>query len=491
MELTLLLTPVDAARLQRLPVIKAARSGRSRSQPVQIVWHDTLDRKLASQGLAMAEQRGNWRLERYRPNAAEPWPPATDHRLILEGNGQQALRLALTEFDDRTLADGLPEAITPVAAFSGRRTMFPLVIDGEIISITLVDGVLRAVAAEQPTTRLILEGPGPELRTLVLALAETLAITVPPHSLWAAALQLADGTVQEWQRRGAPDLPQEGISVRTAFLHIVGHLTDVALHLAPLVAANESDTDPVHQMRVAVRRARSAFALFPALPDNPAHGSAARGLRRLGQILGPARDWDVFMTETAPQVEAVLQEQPALHSLLRAGGRRRRAAHTSLLAYLDSPEFRTLCLELTCLAGADPPAEPEIAPPLSEFAADALRRRWKKLLNAGQALEDLDNQALHELRLKAKRLRYAAEFFAPLFPEKAASRFIRRLAVLQECLGLFNDATVAEGLLRELNARPGYAAGLVLGFTAARGARSRQKIATAWARFRRRDPFWT
>jgi triphosphatase len=95
------------------------------------------------------------------------------------------------------------------------------------------------------------------------------------------------------------------------------------------------------------------------------------------------------------------------------------------------------------------------------------------------------------LRLKAKRLRYAAEFFAPMFPDKPAARFIRRLSVLQERLGKFNDTASADTLLRELTDKPGYAAGLVLGFTAARGAHSRSKIEDAWARFRRRDPFWS
>jgi CHAD domain-containing protein len=384
----------------------------------------------------------------------------------------------------------MPETIMPVAAFAGRRTVFPVAIDGETISTTLLDGVLRAVAAEQPATRLILEGPGPALRTLVLSLAETLSITIPQQSLWAEALRLADGTAHERRRRGAPTLPPEGQSVHDAFTHIIGHLTDYALHVAPTIADIDSGTDAVHQMRVAVRRARSAFALFPAQIDNPCHTGAAEGLKQLGQMLGPARDWDVFMTETAPPVEAVLPEQPALHSLLRAGARRRQTARAALAEYLHSPAFRRLALELACLAAEDPPADDTPDMPLGEFAAAVLRRRWKKLLNAGRVLEDLDNQALHGLRLKAKRLRYAAEFFAPLFPEKPTARFIRRLAVLQERLGLFNDTTVAEGLLRDLNAKQGYAAGLVLGFTAARGARSRQKIATSWARFRRRNPFW-
>jgi len=386
----------------------------------------------------------------------------------------------------------LPDATTPVAAFDGRRTVFALAIDGEPVSMTLLNGVLRAVTAERPVTRLILEGPGTVVRTLMLSLADALSLAIPEHGLAAEALWLADGTPPMPRRRGAPALARDGLSVHAAFRHIIGHLTGVMLHLAPPVADVASGPEPVHQMRVAVRRARSAFSLFPPVTDGAAQ-AAAEGLKRLGKMLGPARDWDVFMDETAPPVEAVLPGRIA--SLLRAGTRRRHQARTALGHYLTSPAFRLLTLELAWLAAADAPEDTAgdlmVLPPLPEFAAGILQRRWKKLLNAGRALDDLDDPALHGLRLKAKRLRYAAEFFAPLSPEKPASRFIRRLAVLQERLGLFNDTTVAETLLRELNGKPNHAAGLVLGFTAARGERARSKIATAWARFRRRDPFWT
>jgi CHAD domain-containing protein len=494
MQLTLLLPPADAARLRRLPNIKAARIGRARGQAVRIVWHDSLDRMLASDGLALAEQRGTWRLERYRPAPTDPWPPATDHRVIQEADGLEALRLALADAGAAPETHALPDVTTPVAAFEGRRGVFPLNVDGEPVSMTLLEGVLRAVAAERPVTRLILEGPGPSLRTLVLSLAETLALAVPEQSLAAEALSLADGTAPMPRRRGPPALPREGLSVQAAFNHIIGHLTDVILQLAPLVADAGTGPEPVHQMRVAVRRARSAFSLFPPVTDSPAWTDAAEGLKQLGRVLGPARDWDVFMTETAPPVEAVLPHQPGLHALLRAGTRRRHAARAALGEHVTSSAFRVLGLELACLAAADAPTDaPTDAagfPPLTEFAAGVLQKRWKKLLAVGKSLDDLDNPGLHGLRLKAKRLRYAAEFFAPLFPEKPVSRFIRRLSVLQEYLGLFNDTTVAETLLRDLTGKPGYAAGLVLGFTAARGLRARPKIAAAWARFRRRDQFW-
>lgn len=484
MELTLLLNQADAARLHRLPVVKAARTGRSRGVAVHIVWYDTLERTLANAGLALAEHRAGWRLERHRPAANEPWPPATDHRLIQEANGLEALSQGLPN-DQR-----LPEATTPVVAFDGRRTIFSLTIDGELVSMTLLDGVLRAVAAEHPATRLILVGPGAAVRTLVLSLSEMLTLTVPEQSLAAEGLTLADGTKAAPRRRGAPELASEGLSVEAAFHHIISHLTDVILHLAPSAAEAAKGSEYVHHMRVAVRRARSALALFAPRADSPGLTAATEGLKRLGQMLGPARDWDVFMTETAPPVEAAFPEQSGLRSLLRSGARRRLAARAALGAYLASAEFRLLTLELACLAASDPPPTDTEPLPLSQFAATVLRDRWRKLLNAGRGLEDLDDSGLHGLRLKAKRLRYVAEFFAPMFPGKPVSRFIHRLEVLQERMGLFNDTAAAETLLRDLNSNPGHAAGLILGFTAARGARVKPRIASSWARFRKRDPFW-
>jgi triphosphatase len=159
MELTLRLPPDDAARLARLPAIKALRSGRSRSQAVRIVWHDSLDRSLAARGLGLTEQRGTWRLERHRPKPMDSWPPATDHRVIQEADGLEALRHGLEDSSAAPDGPDLPDAITPVAAFEGRRTVYPLAVDGEPVTLTMLDGVLRAVAAERPATRLILAGP--------------------------------------------------------------------------------------------------------------------------------------------------------------------------------------------------------------------------------------------------------------------------------------------------------------------------------------------
>jgi CHAD domain-containing protein len=109
-------------------------------------------------------------------------------------------------------------------------------------------------------------------------------------------------------------------------------------------------------------------------------------------------------------------------------------------------------------------------------------------------MEDLDIPALHGVRLRAKQARYAAEMFATLHQGKAASRFIRRLSVLQQRLGVLNDGAVATHLLGELGGpggRHGYATGVVAGFMAARAEKIRPRIVEAFERFRRQPGYWT
>ena len=162
--------------------------------------------------------------------------------------------------------------------------------------------------------------------------------------------------------------------------------------------------------------------------------------------------------------------------------------------------FRRLGIELACLAGGqawqaalDEAAQSELATPLDAFADRVLNRRLKRLTKADDDLTALEPGALHAIRLHAKRMRYAAEIFAPLHAGKATNRFIRRLTTLQDRLGELNDAAVACGLLTELAGTGGqaFAVGLVLGFVGAHGGKAREQADRAWHRFHRVEPFWS
>jgi CHAD domain-containing protein len=102
-------------------------------------------------------------------------------------------------------------------------------------------------------------------------------------------------------------------------------------------------------------------------------------------------------------------------------------------------------------------------------------------LNAGER---------HALRIAAKKLRYAAEFFAGIYPHKRARLYLAALAALQDVLGALNDAAVTQRLLTELPAPRGQAAGIVSRWTACSSQVSLQQFHQAWRNFTRQKVFW-
>ncbi|MDE2200613.1 MAG: CHAD domain-containing protein, partial [Rhodospirillales bacterium] len=305
------------------------------------------------------------------------------------------------------------------------------------------------------------------------------------------------------RRLGPPALPPT-LAVGEAIAFAIGHLGDVMHHYAAAIGAPGDDGEPVHQMRVALRRLRSALALFrPACGTaDPALAEARDLLRALGGVHGPARDWHVFLAGGLRQAHAAFPEEPALLRLLDTAARRRREAYQAVRAFLDGAEFRRLGVVLACLAAAPAWLAPDAArppgqqaaldSPLAEFAAHALARRRARLLSAGPDLGALPAAARHAARLNAKRLRYACELFAPLFDRRDSARMIRRLAALQDVLGRDNDTVVAAELLAGLGPiGRGHAAGLVRGHLAARSDAEEEDLAHAWRRVRRAEPFWS
>jgi triphosphatase len=484
MELELGLDPDDAARLPRLAILAPLKAGRARSRATRIVWHDGLDGALDKRGLVITEQRPAWRLERLHPNA-DKWPPGAPAPVLAEGR------------DPAALGHPLPDPMVPMAAFEGRALSLALVVDDEPVALTLLNGSLRTVAAEHRVSRIVLAGAEPPVLAVALALASELRASVPRASLAAQALAITRGVPPPPRHEGPPELPA-GLSVAAAFAHVVGHLTDAILHFAPSAADGQDGPEPVHQMRVAVRRLRSAIKVFRQAVRCPAVDAADADLKALASRLGPTRDWDVFVTETAAKVGAAFPNERKVQSLLAAAERRRLACHAELRAHLEGADFRRLGIELACLAGGDAwqatldEAETnELASPLNDFARVVLNRRLERLAQLDHDIETLEPAQLHAIRIRAKRVRYAAEIFAPLFPGKLTKRFIRRLATLQDRLGAMNDGAVAETLLSELgSSRLAFASGVVLGFVGAHGRQARERIARAWHKFHRLAPFW-
>jgi triphosphatase len=476
MRMAFALHPDDAARLSRAKTIARAPSTRPRYRAVHLTWHDSPERALRSDNLVLAESRGDRRLERLTPGRKPGLP------------GQPPPGIAEPDYP-------LPEGLAPVATFEGRLTLFVATTPAGPVTLELLRGTTGGV----PLCRLTLDGGDAAVRDLALAIAGEFRLGLPRASLAAEAIAIAEDTEPPPRRLGAPE-PFGDTTVATAFANTLGHFADILVYFAPRAAGGGPDTEPVHQMRVAVRRARSAIAVFKHGLACPDVAAADRDLKALGAVLGPTRDWDVFATETLPRVVAAFPDDRHLRRLEKAVQRAREAAHATLRDGLASPAFRQTTIGLGWLCASDswhatlsPEEQVASAMTPTDFAAHVLQQRWKKMRSAGKSVATLDVPALHGLRLRTKRARYAMEIFIPADDAKPANRLIRRLSLLQQHLGTLNDGAVATGLLDRIggpSGRHGYAVGLVLGFLAAAADAERPGIIQAWKKIRHSPRFW-
>ncbi len=473
------LPPAELPRLLRQPPFRQ-RGGRPAA--VALTWHDTAGHALAGQQLSLCEDTAGWRLERASPQPGEAWPPGTPPPCLAAAPGLDGLA-SLPPLDG---------ALAPVAGFRGqRRTLWP---DADT-TLTVQDGVLRGGARETPSCRLLLAGPAPALMALSTRLAETLAVAVPPWSLAAEALASAQGGLPPARRSGGPQVPP-GLSVTDAASLVIGHLTDVILAGA---AADGETPEAVHATRVAVRRLRSALSVFRRAVGSPATEAAKAGLQELAAVLGRVRDWDVFLEGIGRDVAAALPEDPRIARLATAARKQRDAACGALRHHLASPPFRQLMVALVQLAAlrpweaeADEARGAKLAADAEHYATACLARQHGHMLSPGPDISALPAGELHDLRKQGKRLRYAAEFFAPLYGRRSTRRFVRGVSRLQEALGHLNDGAGAAGLMQALGSGAGqqFAAGAVQGFAAAQSTQARAGIARSWSKFRRAEPFW-
>ena len=328
------------------------------------------------------------------------------------------------------------------------------------------------------------------------ALAADLHLLPPTASLAEEGRALARGEPPRPRRRGPPALAGAA-SVEAALLAALGHLLEAMLSHAPGCRPG-AGLEGVHQTRVALRRLRSVLKAFRPAAGCPALAEFDAGLAALAGALGPARDWDVFLAGIAGEALGSIGPDRRLAALLKAAESRRAEAYAGLGRLLEGPAFPRLVLAGLSLLllrpwreGAEEDGRAALLDqPLAEFGAGLLDKRWHRLRKRGEAIEAHGAEALHEVRLDAKRLRYAAELFAPLWPGKAARRFLRRLAALQEELGVANDTTVARGLVGSLGGVPAWAVGALEGFAAGRTSHARKQSLQAWEELLEADPFW-
>jgi CHAD domain-containing protein len=244
------------------------------------------------------------------------------------------------------------------------------------------------------------------------------------------------------------------------------------LHLLSTGEANlpgvRDDLDPefLHDLRVAVRRTRSALGQIKGVLPPATSARFTREFAWLQELTGPARDLDVFVQEL-PALGELLPSRArrSLGPLARLLERKRRAAHADLARALDEPRFARLLADWRAFLLLPTPKRPSGAPnalrPCADLAVERIGKLLRRAIREGAAVSDASPAAdLHELRKTCKKLRYLVEFFHSLLDRDAAEAAIASLKGLQDTLGRFQDLQVQTdallGYAREL-AREGKA----------------------------------
>jgi CHAD domain-containing protein len=225
------------------------------------------------------------------------------------------------------------------------------------------------------------------------------------------------------------------------------------------------DPEAVHQARVATRRLRSDLRTFHALVDERWSNELRDELRWLGDVLGGVRDTDVLIERLEHNVPALPEvDRSAAELVIDRLRRDREAAREQLLRALRSDRYDTLLNRLV-LASQRPRLLLRIDDgDDAELMRAAVRRPWERLRDAVEALPpDPPDSSLHDIRIRAKRARYAAEAVAPAFG-KPARAFARAVVDVQDVLGEHQDAVIAGEWLRRAaaqsdNGHEGFAAG--------------------------------
>ncbi|CRK61679.1 Adenylate cyclase [Alloactinosynnema sp. L-07] len=250
---------------------------------------------------------------------------------------------------------------------------------------------------------------------------------------------------------GLPEEPLTAGGKDGAAAHVRARLDEQARTLLDNTAGARVGTDieHVHQLRVAVRRSRAALK---ADPDSiPGAEALNAELKWLGNSLGAVRDLDVQLEHMHAQTESFDEaEKAAVEQLLAGLLADRRAARRSMLATLRSKRYQAVMHALasavlsTPLPG-DGDEEPEDVP-----LVDVIRKPHKKLMKDAEALgEDPPDDDLHALRVRGKRLRYAAEM-AESSSKKKIRTLVKATKEFQDILGDHQDAVIAEETVRRL-----------------------------------------
>ena len=484
---------VLAALGREFAVVPERRGGSAGAR--RRTWLDTFDWRLYRAGLileyAAAHRGGELRLTSAQPTAPAAFSPGatagTDAAPAVAGaaaqpvTGWQAARPHLLgDLPDGPVTARIagliaPRALLPAVTVASTASVSRLLNDdGKTVARLFVEcpAITTGEHAALPSRLTITEVRGypGQARRAARIVSETAGVLPADEPVFADALHALGRRPGDYSNKVDADI--------TASMPAAQAAATICLRLLDTIEANlpgvlhDTDTEFLHDLRVSVRRTRSALKLFGDVLTVPA-GGRARGTRLtsgdlarfaadfkwVGDLTTPTRDLDVHLLDFEDTARALRAAKPDDLEPFRAYLVQRRSKEfRTLTRGLRSPRFTTLTREwraaltkvrdssagartgATVRSGQSGGRAGETA---GTLAAERTRRAFHKVAKRGAAITPASpHESLHDLRKRCKELRYALEFFAPLHDPAAYGKVVGDLKRLQDCLGQFQDSEV-------------------------------------------------
>ena len=384
----------------------------------------------------------------------------------IEGDKLDLKAAARTPVGDVLHGSRAYKLLVPIFETVVDRTTWRVKRDGSEIEVALDEGHVSAHGSKQPIAEVELElkrGSPTDLFALARSLDRVKHLEIGVRSKSECGFALADGGKPN-SFKAQPIALRPNLSAGQAF-QIIAHACVRHLRLnEPLLIVSRS-AEPLHQARVAIRRLRSALSLFEPIVTDKVYQRLKRRLRDVSHQFGEARDLDVYIARIAGRnVNKGAQLPPfALNPLGQTQAERERA-YGRVINTLQSKRFRQFMQDLVAWIQAgrwctsdEPERQNARDQNVEEFAARVLDRRRRKLRRHGLHLERRSPEERHRIRIEAKKLRYACEFFSGLLAgrkhRKRYEAFITALGDLQARLGDLNDIQSGNEIAAELVSR--------------------------------------
>ena len=458
-ELKLLVSSGQLADFDDAPVVTVHARNKGARRHLKSVYYDTRKRLLWRNGLSLRVRQVGTRFVQTVKSQKTDDPLRRGEWEAAVPSLEPDLALALPFIPEKLREALTPDKLETVFVSDIHRHQRLLDLPTGTVEVAFDHGVIAAGERTLAVNEIELElksGSATAIYEIARRLAEHGPLRPSIHAKSTRGFDLAAGLAPDADKPCKPDL-DPAVSLDESFAVI---LRGCFAHLLQAIPAAEDgrNVEGVHQLRVALRRLRAALQLMHAIGARSRLESLRSDARWLAQSLSAARDWDVFQTETLPVVAKACPSLGGFKALGEIAERHRTTAYRSIRAALADRRATAFLLGLGewietrgWRSDVSPETLGQLAQPAIDFAATVLQARQAKVQKRGRHFKSLTPERRHRLRLALKKLRYSVDFLLPLYGErKAAKKYARRLAALQQELGAYNDMATTAGLLAEL-----------------------------------------